>query len=31
MFRFNEDGLIVYEEMYEDALAVMRQLGAISA
>jgi ketosteroid isomerase-like protein len=30
IFRFNEDGLIVHEELYEDALAVMRQLGATS-
>jgi hypothetical protein len=29
IFRFNEDGLIIYEEQYEDALSVMRQLGAI--
>jgi ketosteroid isomerase-like protein len=31
IFRFNEDGLIVYEEQYEDALSVMHQLGAIPA
>ena len=30
IFRFDEDGLIVLEEVYEDALAVMRQLGAVS-
>jgi predicted ester cyclase len=30
IFRFNEDGLIVHEELYEDALAVMRQLRAAS-
>jgi hypothetical protein len=29
IFRFNEDGLIVHEELYEDALAVMSQLGAL--
>jgi predicted ester cyclase len=29
IFRFNDEGLIVYEEQYEDALSVMRQLGAI--
>jgi ketosteroid isomerase-like protein len=28
IFRFDADGLIVYEELFEDALAVMRQLGA---
>ena len=30
IFRFNEEGLIVHEELFEDALAVMRQLGAVS-
>jgi ketosteroid isomerase-like protein len=30
IFRFNKDGLIVHEEMYADALSVMRQLGAAS-
>jgi predicted ester cyclase len=30
LFRFNEAGLIVHEELYTDALAVMRQLGAVS-
>jgi hypothetical protein len=27
IFKFDELGLIVYEELYEDALGVMRQLG----
>jgi len=31
IFRFDEQGLIVLEESYEDALAVMRQLGALPA
>jgi hypothetical protein len=31
IFRFDEDGRIVFEEMYEDALAVMQQLGAVPA
>jgi limonene-1,2-epoxide hydrolase len=31
IFRFNNEGLIVYEEQYEDALSVMRQLGALPA
>jgi ketosteroid isomerase-like protein len=30
IFRFDDEGLIVHEEMFEDALAVMRQLGAAS-
>jgi ketosteroid isomerase-like protein len=30
IFRFDEDGLIVHEELFADALAVMRQLGALS-
>jgi ketosteroid isomerase-like protein len=29
IFQFNGDGIIVYEELFEDALAVMRQLGAV--
>ena len=28
IFRFDPDGHIVVEEMYEDALSLMRQLGA---
>jgi predicted ester cyclase len=31
IFRFDEEGRIVYEEQYEDALAVMRQLGVVTA
>ena len=31
IFRFDADGLIIHEELYEDALTVMRQLGAVSA
>ena len=31
IFRFDEDDRIVVEEMYEDALTLMRQLGAITA
>ena len=30
IFRSDEDGFIVHEELFEDALAVMRQLGAVS-
>jgi hypothetical protein len=29
IFRFDGDGRIVFEEQYEDALSVMRQLGAV--
>jgi SnoaL-like polyketide cyclase len=29
IFRFDADGRIVLEEQYEDALSVMRQLGAV--
>ena len=29
IFQFDEDGLIVHDELFEDALAVMRQLGAV--
>lgn len=29
IFRFSEDGLIVYDEMFQDGLARMRQLGAM--
>jgi ketosteroid isomerase-like protein len=29
IFRFDRDGRIVFEEQYEDALSVMRQLGAL--
>jgi hypothetical protein len=29
IFRFNEDGLIVHDEMFQDELARMRQLGAV--
>lgn len=28
IFRFDRDGHIVVEELYEDALSIMRQLGA---
>jgi hypothetical protein len=28
IFRFNEDGLIISEEHYSDALTVMKQLEA---
>jgi ketosteroid isomerase-like protein len=31
IFRFDRQGRIVVEEMYEDALSVMRQLGAAPA
>jgi hypothetical protein len=30
IFRFDADGRIVFEEGYEDALSIMRQLGAVS-
>jgi hypothetical protein len=30
IFRFDTQGRIVIEELYEDALSVMRQLGAVS-
>jgi hypothetical protein len=30
IFRFDADGRIVVEEIYEDALSIMRQLGAVS-
>jgi hypothetical protein len=30
IFRFNAEGRIVSENMYEDALSVVRQLGAVS-
>jgi predicted ester cyclase len=30
IFQFDDEGLIVHEEVFEDALTVMRQLGAAS-
>jgi hypothetical protein len=30
IFRFDSEGRIVVEEMYEDALSLMRQLGAVT-
>ena len=30
IFQFNDDGLILREEQYGDALVLMRQLGAVS-
>lgn len=30
IFRFDAEGRIVVEEMYEDALSLMRQLGALA-
>ena len=30
IFRFDTDGRVISEEAYEDALSIMRQLGAVS-
>ena len=30
IFRFDEEGRVISEEAYEDALSITRQLGAVS-